>query len=113
MLQGTKIKTDKNEEVTTQKGENWEKKYGQINHVVSDEETIRQIGELYVGGCVCMLRGEGEEDMQVEGEVEGALVANAPIAISCWRGRTNISILVQKAECVHVLERLKSLSDEA
>lgn len=39
-------------------------------------------------------------------EAEGALVAAAPVAISCWRGRACLNVLVSKQECSQIEERL-------
>ena len=35
----------------------------------------------------------------VGSETEGALAAAAPLAISCWRGRGNLNVLVSKQVC--------------
>ena len=39
-------------------------------------------------------------------EAEGALIAAAPVAISCWRGRACLNVLVSKQECSQIEERL-------
>lgn len=37
-----------------------------------------------------------------------------PIAIGCWRGRTNVSVMVNANDCQELLERVSALrSDEA
>lgn len=37
-----------------------------------------------------------------------------PIAIGCWRGRTNVSVMVNENDCKELLERVSELrSDEA
>jgi hypothetical protein len=41
-------------------------------------------------------------------QMEGALTAAAPLAISCWRGRASINVLVSKAECAQIAEKLKA-----
>eukprot|EP01024_Parvocaulis_polyphysoides_P010040 TRINITY_DN13300_c0_g2_i1.p2 TRINITY_DN13300_c0_g2~~TRINITY_DN13300_c0_g2_i1.p2 ORF type:complete len:333 (+),score=53.37 TRINITY_DN13300_c0_g2_i1:88-999(+) len=104
---GTKIPTKNGEELQTEIGENWNEKYPSIKHTINDQNSVQQLENIYVGGCVCMLVSQKGEDT-----TEGALVANAPIAVSCWRGRTNVAILVQKTECAHILDKLKMLQGE-
>lgn len=48
------------------------------------------------------LAGGDEED---DG---GALAANAPLAICVWRTRASLSVLVTKAECDDMLEKIRS-----
>lgn len=44
------------------------------------------------------------------GSGEGAM----PIAIGCWRGRTNISVMVNANDCQELLERVSALrTDDA
>lgn len=40
-------------------------------------------------------------------ETEGALAAAAPLAISCWRGRGNLNVLVSKQECAQMAEKIR------
>lgn len=40
---------------------------------------------------------------------EGALTAAAPIAVSCWRGRASLNVLVSKQECAQIVERLSGV----
>ena len=39
------------------------------------------------------------------GQAEGALSAAAPLALSCWRGRLSLNILVAKPECAQLVRR--------
>lgn len=39
--------------------------------------------------------------------VEGALSAAAPLALSCWRGRASLNILVAKPECATLADKLR------
>lgn len=41
------------------------------------------------------------------GATEGALAAAAPLALSCWRGRASLNILVAKPECTQLAEKLR------
>ncbi len=41
------------------------------------------------------------------GRVEGALAAAAPLALSCWRGRASLNILVAKPECATLADKLR------
>ncbi|KAH6757363.1 S-adenosyl-L-methionine-dependent methyltransferases superfamily protein, partial [Perilla frutescens var. hirtella] len=63
--------------------------------------------ELILGCCVVILRTEGWFS---SGSGEDA----TPIAIGCWRGRTNISVMVNANDCQELLERVSALrADEA
>ncbi|KAH6822591.1 S-adenosyl-L-methionine-dependent methyltransferases superfamily protein [Perilla frutescens var. hirtella] len=63
--------------------------------------------ELILGCCVVILRTEGWVS---SGSGEDA----TPIAIGCWRGRTNISVMVNANDCQELLERVSALrADEA
>eukprot|EP01023_Acetabularia_acetabulum_P066120 TRINITY_DN8867_c0_g1_i5.p3 TRINITY_DN8867_c0_g1~~TRINITY_DN8867_c0_g1_i5.p3 ORF type:complete len:160 (+),score=26.88 TRINITY_DN8867_c0_g1_i5:317-796(+) len=105
---GTKIPMINDEKLATEIGDNWSEKYPSCKHIIKDENTILQLGDVFVGGCICMLQSQRE----VEDTTEGALVANAPVAVTCWRGRTNVAIQVQKTECTHILDKLKMLQGE-
>ena len=37
----------------------------------------------------------------------GGLTANSPIAVSCWRDRLSLNIMVKKPECLVIAERLR------
>lgn len=41
-----------------------------------------------------------------EAVAPGAVAAHAPLAMACWRGRASISVLVAKAECALVADKL-------
>ena len=75
----------------------------------SDPSTIEQLAKVDYGCCVATLRAEDVADLQLAGEgtTEGGLAANAPLAITCWRGRGNLNVLVSKQECSQMADRLK------
>lgn len=50
------------------------------------------------------LTGESEDAERTM--IEGALAANAPLAIACWRGRSSLAVLVSKPECSLLEEKL-------
>eukprot|EP01025_Chloroclados_australasicus_P048276 TRINITY_DN5464_c0_g1_i3.p1 TRINITY_DN5464_c0_g1~~TRINITY_DN5464_c0_g1_i3.p1 ORF type:complete len:550 (-),score=68.52 TRINITY_DN5464_c0_g1_i3:334-1983(-) len=106
--EGVKIPLKDGTNLSTEKGDNWNDKYSQIQHIISDQESIKQLENTFIGGCVCILRSQQDHD-----KTENALVVNAPVAISCWRGRTNISVLVQKLECSHILDKLDTMQTES
>ncbi|XP_047971927.1 RNA cytosine-C(5)-methyltransferase NSUN2-like [Salvia hispanica] len=72
------------------------------------EPSLREkASELILGCCVVILRAEGWVQ---SGSGEDAM----PIAIGCWRGRTNVSVMVNANDCQELLERVSALrSDEA
>jgi hypothetical protein len=59
------------------------------------------MGELNYGGCIALLRPEDANALGV------VAPTNAPFAISCWRGRGSLNVLVSKQECLQMAERLE------
>ncbi|GIL73181.1 hypothetical protein Vretifemale_3370 [Volvox reticuliferus] len=51
-----------------------------------------------MGGAIA---GDGEE-------VTGGLAANAPLAVVAWKGPASLAIMVEKAECAQMLDKLES-----
>lgn len=56
--------------------------------------------QLMLGCCVVVLRKD-DQSLSDPPQVDGST-----IAIGCWRGRTNISVMVTAIECLEMLERL-------
>ncbi|KAL1569655.1 multisite-specific tRNA:(cytosine-C(5))-methyltransferase [Salvia divinorum] len=72
-----------------------------------DPSLREKASDLILGCCVVILRAEGWVS---SGSGEDAM----PIAIGCWRGRTNVSVMVNANDCQELLERVSALrSDEA
>jgi len=73
-----------------------------------DESTIEQVKQLLYGCCIAMLRDEDLEklDLSTGADIEGGLAANAPLAISCWRGRGSIMVQCSKNDSTVVLEKI-------
>jgi 16S rRNA C967 or C1407 C5-methylase (RsmB/RsmF family) len=75
-----------------------------------DPSTLQQLGAVEYGCCVATLRAEDVAALELaaEGDAEGGLASNAPIAIVCWRGRGTLNVLVSKQECAQMADRLEA-----
>ncbi len=61
-------------------------------------------------GCPVLFNRDEEANalgLPAVGATEGALAAAAPLALSCWRGRASLNILVAKPECTQLAEKLR------
>ncbi|KAI3451180.1 hypothetical protein Pfo_007845 [Paulownia fortunei] len=58
--------------------------------------------KLMLGCCVVFLSREGRVSSD-------SLQEDTPIAIGCWRGRTNVSVMVNSIDCQELLERVSML----
>lgn len=38
----------------------------------------------------------------------GGLAANAPLALVAWKGQKSIAVMVDKAECLQIVDKLES-----
>ncbi|KAI8536301.1 hypothetical protein RHMOL_Rhmol10G0246900 [Rhododendron molle] len=65
-----------------------------------DAEFGEKASQLMLGCCVVVLR-KVDRSLSDPPHVDGST-----IAIGCWRGRTNISVMVTAIECQEMLERL-------
>ncbi len=81
---------------------------------VTSPETVAQLPGVQPGCVLCTLRhadaralglptGEGRSD---------ALTANAPMALSAWRGRASIAIMVDKAETTQMIDKIVSAAGQ-
>ncbi|XP_051140976.1 uncharacterized protein LOC127258243 isoform X2 [Andrographis paniculata] len=61
-----------------------------------DPEFGKKASELMLGCCVVVLKKEGQTSSD----------ALPPLAINCWRGRTNVSVMVTAIDCQELLERV-------
>ncbi|KAG7671388.1 hypothetical protein Ndes2526A_g02089 [Nannochloris sp. 'desiccata'] len=75
-----------------------------------DPSTLEQLAAVEYGCCVATLRAEDVAGLELagEGDAEGGLASNAPIAIVCWRGRGTLNVLVSKQECAQMADRLET-----
>jgi hypothetical protein len=111
---------------------------------LSDAATLAQLADIQGGCCVCTLRcGPARRAFLVvapgcaarsgqrraprragdaaalgldaaEAMLPGTVAAHAPLAMSCWRGRGSLSVLVAKAECALLADKLsKALAARA
>ncbi|KAK4394029.1 RNA cytosine C(5)-methyltransferase NSUN2 [Sesamum angolense] len=67
-----------------------------------DPDFVQKASELMLGCCVVVLKREGQAPSDSSQDV-------TPIAIGCWRGRTNISVMVTAIDCQELLERVSML----
>jgi multisite-specific tRNA:(cytosine-C5)-methyltransferase len=76
----------------------------------NDPSTLEQLAAVEYGCCVATLRAEDVAELELagEGDAEGGLASNAPIAIVCWRGRGTLNVLVSKQECAQMADRLET-----
>ncbi|GFR40968.1 hypothetical protein Agub_g1632, partial [Astrephomene gubernaculifera] len=51
--------------------------------------------------------GAGADGGEAE-EVTGGLSANAPLAVVAWKGKASLSIMVEKAECTQMIDKLEA-----
>ncbi|THF97559.1 hypothetical protein TEA_013458 [Camellia sinensis var. sinensis] len=65
-----------------------------------DAEFGEKASKLMLGCCVVVLRKDGESS------ADPPKVDASTIAIGCWRGRTNVSVMVTAIDCQEMLERL-------
>ena len=74
---------------------------------LSDAHTLEQLPALAMGCCVALMRPEDAAALGFsEGDDESGVVAAAPVAIACWRGRASINVLVSKQEAAQLAERI-------
>lgn len=83
---------------------------------VTDARTIEEIKNTEFGCCILMLRDEEARTLglqaAVEDGVEGGLAANAPVALTCWRGRGSLTLLCGKHECYTILDRISGAENK-
>lgn len=68
-----------------------------------DPDFGKKASELMLGCCVVVLKREGSQ-----GSLDLSQDA-LPLAINCWRGRTNVSVMVTTIDCQEFLERVSTL----
>ncbi|KDD75934.1 hypothetical protein H632_c429p1 [Helicosporidium sp. ATCC 50920] len=73
-------------------------------HMLEDQATLAALESISYGCCVCTLR-------VVDGEPLG-FTRDRPLAITCWRGRGTLTVLVSKQECAQTLDRIRVAQEE-
>ena len=79
----------------------------------TDEKTLADIPNIQIGCCILLLRDDDLRKMNLLDDIdklEGGLRSSAPFAIPCWRGRSSINVMLAKADCEQMVERLESAS---
>ncbi|KAF6251641.1 hypothetical protein COO60DRAFT_1644813 [Scenedesmus sp. NREL 46B-D3] len=76
---------------------------------LSTPSVLRQLEALESGGAVAMLDEEAAQQLGLATDEagSGALTANAPLAVSVWRTRASLSVLVAKVECEQMADKLR------
>lgn len=69
-------------------------------------------------GMRCMLWCRDEDALRLglpleQKDAGGCLAAEAPLAMSCWRTRGAVSVLVSKEDCAIMLDRLELIEGKA
>ncbi len=77
--------------------------------------TEAQLVGLAYGCVVATLRDADAAalGLPLKAAATGGLAANAPLAISCWRGRGTLNVLVSKQECAQAAERVQAAAAAA
>nr|GMD56419.1 tRNA (cytosine(34)-C(5))-methyltransferase-like isoform X1 [Ipomoea batatas] len=68
-----------------------------------DAKLGEKASNLLLGCCVVILNKDGLEDTQVDAST---------VAIGCWRGRSNVSVMVTSLDCQELLERMSEYTEE-
>ncbi len=77
-------------------------------------DALQQLAAVQLGGAVARLAASDAAALGLAGgragddEDGGALAANAPLAMCAWRTRASLSVLVTKAECDDMLQRIRA-----
>ncbi|GMH39645.1 hypothetical protein BSKO_07543 [Bryopsis sp. KO-2023] len=77
--------------------------------LVSDTSLLEQLEDFDDGGAVLMLRDSDAKALgfPLSTEAQGGLTANAPVAVSCWRTRYRINIMMSKPEAMLLASKLE------
>ncbi len=70
---------------------------------------VAQLPEIQLGGAVAVLARADAERLGFATStdaVAGALMANAPMSLSVWRARASMNVLVGKAECAQLMDKI-------
>jgi len=77
---------------------------------LSTPAVLKQLENAESGGAVAMLEEEAARKLGLataDDQTSGALTVNAPLAISVWKTRASLSVLVAKPECEQFAEKIR------
>ena len=112
MEEGIEVE-DKMEEGTEVEAKSEEQKPKKVKQqLLKDSVTLEEIKSLNLGCCVAVLRPEDLASIGLQESSSGGLLAEAPFAVPCWRGRGTMNVMVSKLDCSQMLERLEHHGSE-
>ncbi|GMH38010.1 hypothetical protein BSKO_05894 [Bryopsis sp. KO-2023] len=81
---------------------------------VSDAALLEQLEDFEDGGAILMLRASDAQALgfPLSTEAQGGLTGKAPVAVSCWRTRCRINIMISTIQAKLLAERLKEARAE-
>lgn len=83
--------------------------------VISDEVLLAQLMAAKAGCVVAELRAEDAAALGLSlagsGGNAGALAAAAPLALSAWKGKASLAIMVDRSECAQMADKIVSWAD--
>ena len=74
------------------------------------QEAISKIGP---GCCVVLIAGEDLRNLSLinqgnDSGISGSLRSEQPFTLPCWKGKSNLSVMVSKIDCQQMLDRIQS-----
>ncbi len=77
---------------------------------MDDAVVVQQLPHIKLGGAVAVLAKQDALRLgfAVDDEAAGALVVNAPLSLSVWRAKASMNVLVGKAECGQLMDKIAS-----
>jgi hypothetical protein len=81
---------------------------------LSTPSVLKQLEGLESGGAVALLDEEAAQQLGLATDEAGSgvLAANAPLAISVWRTRASLSVLVAKTECEQMADKVRNAQQQ-
>jgi hypothetical protein len=79
--------------------------------IITDPGTLEQLANVTYGCCVATLTEGDAVVLGLAGNdamAEGALAANAPLAVVCWRGNSVVNVMVGRQEALHAAEKIEA-----
>lgn len=80
---------------------------------IQDASTLAQLAETAPGCCIAVLRDEDASALGYPTLTEyrlshenAAIVAAAPLALACWKGKSSLNVLITKADGTAMMDRL-------
>lgn len=76
---------------------------------------LDQLPSIRQGSVVVLLRDADATELGLPLETDlnaaGGVIASAPVAVSCWRGRANLTVMVSGAEGEGIKERIETAQE--